>query len=558
MTPVLLWSNHDDVSAEEQWDFGLLHLMFEGDLWTSRPELVISWLERHPLVPGDWPDQAIVVVPARHHASPEDVAALNEDLSLFRGVLLMLIGDEESTFPWREIVHPNIRFWVMHPHPVKHADLKGWAYFFGTGFKYDTPAMLKSDQMPSKDIPWCFAGQVTHYRRKQAANALRAFKETHSGALIETEGFSQGLPRQQYLDLLLDSRVAMCPSGPFTPDTFRFYEALEAGCTPVIDIGPRGYEGDYWDFVYGETGFLFAGGLIDWSAMALKGWVNGSDKNCARWSAWWQQIKRGMVSRLEQDLAAIGVSSPLRHEVTVIVTTSPIPSHPSMVVLTETLESVWHHLGHDVRVVIACDGVRPEQKDLEDAYWAYVRDVAWHCEHVWRNCLPVVSGVHVHQAGATREALKFIDTDVILFMEHDTPLSTAAEETIDWPRCIDLIGYGSLDVLRFSHEASIHPEHEHLMLDRDTIGMAGVPLRRTVQWSQRPHLARTAYYREVLERFFPPEGSAFLEDKMYSVVQSDFSMQHRIAIYHPTGTIRRSFHSDGRAGGPKFENLQRL
>ena len=50
---------------------------------------------------------------------------------------------------------------------------------------------------------------------------------------------------------------------------------------------------------------------------------------------------------------------------------------------------------------------------------------------------------------------------------------------------------------------------------------------------------------------------------MHSVVIEDYRKhnmggwyQHRIHIYHPEGNIKRSLHTDGRAGEKKFDELQ--
>ena len=89
------------------------------------------------------------------------------------------------------------------------------------------------------------------------------------------------------------------------------------------------------------------------------------------------------------------------------------------------------------------------------------------------------------------------------------------------------------------------------MLDRVTTSMLGVPLRRTVQWSQRPHLAGTDYYRTILADYFPQSARTMIEDRMHSVAQSEKG--HRLALYHPEGNIKRSYHLDARGDESKFD-----
>jgi hypothetical protein len=86
--------------------------------------------------------------------------------------------------------------------------------------------------------------------------------------------------------------------------------------------------------------------------------------------------------------------------------------------------------------------------------------------------------------------------------------------------------------------------------------MMGGPLRRTRQWSQRPHLAGAGYYADMLQSEFSPQARCFIEDRMHSIASSH-PERHRLAIYHPeTGNVKRSYHLDGRQGDPKFDDEQ--
>lgn len=552
--PVVWWSNRPEITPHLQWDSGQIHQLIRDELWTTG----FDFVEHH----GDSDIVAefgVVVVAARHHVG--DVDAINRFINRFNGVVLILLGDEEAVFPWRDVQHDRIRFWVMMPHPIRHADMVPWAYFFGTGCKQDTN-MLLDRSVPSKSLGWVFAGQSTHARRKQAVDGLSKASKRTPGELHPTSSFTSGLERPRYMELLRDAKIAPCPSGPCTADTMRLYEALEAGCLPIVDTGPDGGQLGFWEFCYGPDHPLIE--VNDWGSVG--GVIEAElgsrwPRNANLTSAWWRQQKRGMAKRMVDDLQQVGAPPPGQNwwdKVTVVVTTSPIPSHPSMDVLLETLASItasFEAAGATVspRLVVACDGVRTEQKDLAPAYDEYVRQVCWQANQWWDDVVPVVSKYHRHQARMMKYALEHVDTPVVLVAEHDTPFSG---EAIQWQACVEMMAYGTLDVLRFSHEASIHPEHRHLCLDATPQTVLDVPIVRTRQWSQRPHLARTDYYRRILDDNFSPSGNSFIEDRMHGVVQSQPVDRNRIAIYHPEGTIRRTLHTDGRAGGPKFADKQ--
>lgn len=547
--PIIWYTRKVGIDARGPFDTGLIEDLFADKLWPMGLEPEHHHLS--PSTPISGFTHAVVVVPARHHAMGEDVAVLNESIATLAGVVVILVGDEESIFPWRELQHPNMKLWVMIPKPSVHRELKGSAFFFGDGYPPRTRDMLNAAQDGVRDIPWVFSGQVTHPRRKQAANALKAVMATMEGSLVETPGFTQGLPRADYLALLAQSKFAPCPSGPETQDTFRFYEALEAGALPIADaLTPDGSTG-YWEFMYGEMPIPQ---IADWGTVGtlmsrlLPSW----SYNASRAGAWWRQQKVAIARRLHADLWDIGLDAMKEPTVTALITTSPTTKtvDEQMAMIEEV---IWSLPG--VPILIACDGVRAEQSELHDTYYEYVHQLVM-LSHRNPEIMVVVAPQHLHQAALTRAALELIDSPVMLFAEHDTPLSW---ETIDWEGCINLVLDAYVDVLRFHHEAQIHPEHEHLMRDHDTIHIGaddpGVPVRRTMQWSQRPHLARTAYYREILQKHFTPEGRSFIEDRLHGAVQ-DHPEEHRIAIYHPEGTIRRSLHTDGRGAAPKFESEQ--
>lgn len=549
--PVIWLSNHDEVSLHDQWDSGLFKLMFDGRLW----EHFVDFEHRDAV---DWRrtrDSAIFMLPARHHTSDEDVAWINQQIGSVEHCVLMLIGDEEATFPWREIRHPDLTFWVMMPHPVRHADLVGSAVFVGNGFREDTLDLLAD--VPYGDRPhwWAFAGQVTHARRKQAANGLQKAMAAVPGILEPSRSFTAGLPRADYLALLANTRLAPCPGGPVTPDTFRFYEALQAGCAPLADA-TDGHESilGYWDFVYGDD-FPFPI-VNDWQG------VGGIlEDEAPRWplnanvaAAWWEQQKRRLTKTLVAWCAKHNAPD-FPGRVTSIITSSPTPGtvEEQYQRLMETVASARYHFFHHQQIV-CFDAVRPQQAHLADAYNEYVRYAIDQFKRGDSLVLPIVTDSHVHQVGLMRRAMEFVDTPAVLFLEHDTPL--VLDLGVSGQASLDLIEQGAIDVLRYHHEAVVQPAHEHLMIDHETVEMLGVPLRRTHQWSARPHLASADYYRRVLASEFSEDANCFLEDRLHSSAQVD-PRGHRIAIYHPdSGNIKRSYHTDGRAGQPKFDDKQ--
>jgi hypothetical protein len=158
---------------------------------------------------------------------------------------------------------------------------------------------------------------------------------------------------------------------------------------------------------------------------------------------------------------------------------------------------------------------------------------------------------HFHQSGLLRAVFDDIKTPLILWVEHDTPLVTDCP--IPWDGFVEVLKSGDVNLIRLLHEARILEEHEYLM--RDTIDSHGVPLKKTMQFSARPHIATVEFYRRLLLRF-SPKARCFIEDAAYSICQSGPWEEWKMAIYTPEGNCKRSLHLDGRSGESKFDDSQ--
>lgn len=239
-----------------------------------------------------------------------------------------------------------------------------------------------------------------------------------------------------------------------------------------------------------------------------------------------------------------------KSDITVVIPTSPIESHPTTEYIEETIASIRHHLP-DSEIIIQIDGVREEQEDFRERYLEYVHRVLWKCLHEWTNVLPLVFKEHHHQAKMMKETMGKIQTPLILYIEHDAPLVTDLE--IDWDKCIKFIESGDANTIRFHFENVIPEPHKPMMFDLKD------GFLQTCQWSQRPHLTTKVYYRDIMS-YFKDSAVTMIEDLYHGVVWNaylDDGMigwnKHRLWIYHPEGGIKRSYHLDTRGSQPKFK-----
>lgn len=454
---------------------------------------------------GDLPDgdRNVVIVPGAYQA--DAFSEINNYISQFDKVMVFITSDEERKFDCSKLEHPDM---------ILYCQYGGCGHSFPIGYTSETRKRLKEIGFVKKDIELFFAGQLNSSKRQGMFSRLAYYPRS---VLFGTEGFSRGLPPEQYYDYLAHAIFAPAPGGHVSPDSFRFYEALEAGCVPVE------YP-EYMNELFGDLSML-----------------NTSND----FFAWWIKEKMNLKNKLREELGCPIDST------TVIITTSPIPSHPSTEIIDETIKSVRHHLNSDI--IIGIDGIRPEQQDRKAAYDEYIKKLLWKCNFEYDRVIPVVFDTHKHQSGMMKEILPMVKTPLLLFVEHDTPLVT--DEPIDFPYLQKTLLDAKAFTIRLHYEAVIPEPHKHLM-----IGEPKNQLLATAQWSNRPHIARTNFYKELM-KFFSENSNCFIEDLLYGRLitawENDQWDNWRVYIYYPEGgNIKRSLNLDGRGSDVKFEKEQ--
>lgn len=505
-----------DTPPAGYWDHGLINDLLANKLWPTGYEFT----------EGDLTDGGVIVFPAR--AQVDYAKQFREYLETLKWAIVFLTGDEESVFPVEEIDLPHVSIWVMSPKQGRHDKFRK----LGSGYP---PQCNPKYQV--KISNFFFAGQVINNHRR---SELMPLIENMDGDILQTKGFTQGYPHAEYYDRMERAKIVLCPSGPESPDSFRLFEALECGAIPIADsITQRGNsDGEYWEYLFDEPIPL----PVYKSTEQVPGYISDTlerwDDLSIKVGEWWINRKRRYALDLASDIERLSGQPPVRDDVTIIMPTSPIKSHPDTHIVAETLSTLPRF-----ETIITCD----QPKEPNPHYNEYLRRLIMACRH---NPYRIITfPEHSHQAIMARKALESVQTPAILYIEHDAPLTPDYE--FDWDNLTKAIASGEANLIRFHHEARVLPDHEHLMTG-DVTEVNGIPVRPTIQWSQRPHIAATAYYRRILSAYFQPDERSFIEDKMHGVVISEHSQdgylgwnQHRLFLYHPEGNIKRSYHLDG-------------
>jgi len=176
-------------------------------------------------------DKSIIVTPGKHkHQSKiiEDYIGNFKKNGLKVGVIHL--GDEWCTdfidfYGQVNFVFRN--YYRTESHKFKNC------FYFPLGYKSQFCTGLVLQNMNNRKYSWSFAGHVKGARYKM----LKSAQKISGGLHYETQMFNdpKGLSTQNYAELLNQTIFALCPRGNFSLDTFRLYEALEAGAIPIVE-----------------------------------------------------------------------------------------------------------------------------------------------------------------------------------------------------------------------------------------------------------------------------------------------------------------------------------
>jgi hypothetical protein len=240
-------------------------------------------------------DGAIVVVKA--DSLPDgSCEKFVQDTEHLKWMLCIMTGNEEGTVDIQALEGDcRVKLWLQTPHRYQAADrVLPWGW---------TPG-CSTEIHNSKFWDWSFAGQITHKRREEF---LKVAEKTNGiKLLLTTKGFAKGVSQEAYYKIIAGTKVAPCPSGPITVDSFRVCEALQLGAVPILDcVSPEGAYVEYWQRVFPHHPFEI---LTEWRMFPfqldhiLKNWNMVSECVQQYWTKWKSDLK----TALDDDLRTIG------------------------------------------------------------------------------------------------------------------------------------------------------------------------------------------------------------------------------------------------------------
>ena len=254
-----------------------------------------NWVEKFSDFHHEY-DGAIVVINGGCGTVP-DMRVLNDQLRNFRWVLLISIGDEGSSQHMEWIDHPSISIWVMEPKPGKHDKF----HRVIAGPLSECSRLAPPFQVEDRPLDWFFSGSV---RDEEWDKAIR-------GLSGKSEFYTYHLGYAGYVQRLASAKVVPCRPCLSIPETCRVYDALEAGCVPIVGTYPLlpnwwqtfGFDWpNYWEYTLGEIPpFPIIDGpeyLPEAVEQALSAWPN----NAVRVHEWWIDYKERLVKKLQDQV----------------------------------------------------------------------------------------------------------------------------------------------------------------------------------------------------------------------------------------------------------------
>jgi hypothetical protein len=200
-------------------------------------------------------------------------------------------ADSAAAYPWCQRVYRN--YWtpvLTGPGPVS---------FFALGYKTGFAKAEPPRPAAERAYVWSFVGDA----KKPTRGLMRRHMRTVPGGFEHlTSGWdsNDSLSTEDYRRVLDQSVFAPCPAGAVNLDCYRVYEALEAGCIPIVMRRP-GY--DYFDRLLPGHPMPV---VQDWAqapalvtALIDSGGCEALRQSC---QAWWTGHKAQLIAQVSADL----------------------------------------------------------------------------------------------------------------------------------------------------------------------------------------------------------------------------------------------------------------
>jgi hypothetical protein len=217
--------------------------------------------------------------------------------------------------------------------------------------------------------------------------------------------------------------------------------------------------------------------------------------------------------------------------VTAIISTSPIWCNPSTEILDETVAQLREHLP-TAPIILLADGVHPEDVSLTEKYEEFKDCIR---QKDWENFTMVEFSEWFHQSGMLRQTVGQIETPLVFWMEHDTPMCSGY---IPWQEIIDTLLSNEAACIRF-HLTGNKARALNFFHSR-----TGVPLDQVISHTAWPQIVRLDFFKELIATF--ETAKTYYDDGLRDGFLEHNKDRYRYCVYAPEGNPSRCYHTSGR------------
>lgn len=98
--------------------------------------------------------------------------------------------------------------------------------------------LVRTPKTPFRTLAWSFQGTGWNGREELLRPLMNMADLKKKAVFLKEWNDPAAAPKEEYVETLLDSIFVPCPDGA-NPETFRFYEALDCGCIPLVVKTPK-------------------------------------------------------------------------------------------------------------------------------------------------------------------------------------------------------------------------------------------------------------------------------------------------------------------------------
>ena len=89
--------------------------------------------------------------------------------------------------------------------------------------------------LKDRELDVVFLGQVAYNRVDIPKLVTEVDNSSLKSFFWLYRGFNNGLSKSDYSEIMSNAKIAICPHGTASPETFRFFESMEFGCVPLMN-----------------------------------------------------------------------------------------------------------------------------------------------------------------------------------------------------------------------------------------------------------------------------------------------------------------------------------